>query len=287
MEIMIHNTLLSVLFPLALVLIAHNLANWRLGSACKTAAFDSVWCTPAFIIRRIGLYAAFILGGLALSQNLAEQHDALGSWGAMLDTGPFMEVILGVVSLFAFVFTALRSVDILILSGVKNDDAVIKNNVAVGIVEGGILLSTGFVAFGSLLGEGHILSSWVFFLLGQLVFILFSYMLEYVIHPSHSAKSEIEKGDIPSGIIVAVMLVCVSLFVKNGIAGDFASYAKDIPYFFKVFGIQIAFFMGYIMFIEPLLLKVFRLSPVSIGGAAMRAVLQLGVAVTIVANVSL
>ena len=274
MEIMIHNTLLSVLFPLALVLIAHNLANWRLGSACKTAAFDSVWCTPAFIIRRIGLYAAFILGGLALSQNLAEQHDALGSWGAMLGTGPFMEVILGVVSLFAFVFTALRSVDILILSGVKNDDAVIKNNVAVGIVEGGILLSTGFVAFGSLLGEGHILSSWVFFLLGQLVFILFSYMLEYVIHPSHR-------------IIVAVMLVCVSLFVKNGIAGDFASYAKDIPYFFKVFGIQIAFFMGYIMFIEPLLLKVFRLSPVSIGGAAMRAVLQLGVAVTIVANVSL
>ena len=93
MEIMIHNTLLSVLFPLALVLIAHNLANWRLGSACKTAAFDSVWCTPAFIIRRIGLYAAFILGGLALSQNLAEQHDALGSWGAMLGTGPFMEVI--------------------------------------------------------------------------------------------------------------------------------------------------------------------------------------------------
>lgn len=289
MELMLKSTLIFFVLGAIMVTAAHVVANWRMGRHHPELLTnpDALWSSTAFVTRRMGLYAAFLLGTLAVSQNIGDAMVKAGSFAGGLTGDLLIESALGLLSIFAFVFTALRSVDWVILSSVDNDTQVANNNHAVGLTEGAILLGTGFVAYGSLLGEGHITSSWVFFIIGQVVFVAIGYLMEYVIHPEHNAKSDIEKGCVASGIIVSTMLVVVAMFVKNGIAGDFYGYAQDIPYFLKMFGLQFALFLSYMLIIEPILLRVMKIKSTALNGAMIRAVMQLTIAGSIVYNVSI
>jgi hypothetical protein len=287
LNIMLMNTALFIVVASVMVVIAHKFANARLLRKHPELSMVELWGTPAFILRRAGLYGGIVIGSFAVAKNIGEKAFETGSVLQALQTNIALESGLGLLSLLLFIFTALRSVDWIILSNIDNDAAMKQNNISLGMTEGAILLGTGFVAYGSLLGEGHMLSSWVFFAIGQVAFVLMSYLLEYVIHPSHNAKSEIERGDLPSGVVVSSMLLVVAMFVKNGIAGDFYGYARDTMYFLKMMGLQIAFFSVYLFIIEPLLMKVMKLESFSLSGTVIRATLQLGMAGMIVYNVSI
>ena len=289
MYIMFFNTILFIALGVLMVLAAHGIANRRMGKKHPELLEmpDKVWGSSAFIIRRAGLYVSVLLGTFAVSQNIGDAAFAKDSIIDALTPMLLLESGLGLVSALVFVFTALRSVDKFILSNVDNDNAVVNNNAAVGITECAIFVATGFVSYGALLGEGHITSAWVFFLIGQAVFIVLGYLMEHVIHPSHNAKSDIEKGCIPSALIISSMLLVVAMFVKNGIAGDFYGYSQDIPYFLKMLGIQFGLFVGYLFLIEPILLAGMKLKPTALNGAVVRFAMQLMIAASIVYNVSL
>jgi hypothetical protein len=287
LNIMLMNTSVFIVVASVMVVIAHKFANARLLRKHPNWSMFELWDTPAFLLRRSGLYGGIVIGSFAVAKNIGEKAFEVDSLFQALQTEIALESGLGLLSLLLFIFTALRSVDWIILSNIDNDAAMKQNNVSLGMTEGAILLGTGFVAYGSLLGEGHILSSWVFFVIGQISFVLMSYLLEYVIHPSHNAKSDIEKGDLPSGIVVSSMLLVIAMFVKNGIAGDFYGYARDTIYFLKMMGLQFAFFGVYLFIVEPLLMKVMKLESFSLSGTVIRATLQLGMAGMIVYNVSI
>lgn len=289
MELMFFNTALYLVFSIIMVAGAHFIANWRMGRHHPELISnpEKLWGASAFVIRRMGLYAGILIGTFAVSQNIALAVLDAESISAAWEQTLLIDTVLGLLSVYAFIFTALRSVDWLILSKVDNDAAIVENNYAIGITEGAILLGTGFVAYGSLLGEGHMMSAWVFFLIGQAVFILVSLLMEYVIHPQHNAKSDIEQGSIPSAIILSTMLLVIAMFVKNAIAGDFYSYQSDIIYFLKMFGIQFGLFLVYMYLMETVLLKVMKLNSTDLNGAMIRAVMQLMIAASIVYNVSL
>lgn len=289
MELMLFSTVIFFVLGAIMVSAAHSVANWRMARHHPELSTnpEKLWSSTAFVTRRMGLYGAFLIATFAVAQNIGNAVVNADSIAGGLTSGLMLESALGLLSIFAFIFTALRSVDWLILSKVDNDTQVANNNHAVGLTEGAILLGTGFVAYGSLLGEGHITSSWVFFLIGQVVFVAFSYLMEYVIHPEHNAKTEIEKGCVASGVIVSTMLLVVAMFVKNGVAGDFYGYAQDIPYFLKMFGLQLFLFLTYMSLIEPILLKVMKIKSTALNGAMVRAAMQLTIAGSIVYNVSL
>jgi hypothetical protein len=288
MYIMLLNSSLFIVTALIMVLLSHKIANFRL--KCKHPELlgsNALRSSPAFLVRRLGLYLGTMIGTFAVWENISEATQAASSFSEGLTGVVLVESGLGLLSLLVFMFIALRSADWLILSEIDNDLAVNSNNVAVGVTESAILLGTGFVAYGSLLGEGHIASSWVFFIIGQISFVMVSYLMEYIIHPSHNAKTQIKKGDLPSGLIVASMVIVTSIFVKNGIAGDFYGFSRDIPYFAKMMAVQMSIFFTYLFLLEPLLLKAMKLKPFELNVAIIRTGLQLGVGISIVFNVSL
>lgn len=289
MHIMLFNTVLFITLGLVMVLVANSIADRRLKKKHPEliGEANSIWDSKAFIIRRAGLYLSVLLGTYAVSKNIGDAAFAANSIMGGMTLALMIESLLGLASVLVFTFTALHSVDKFILSNVDNDNAVVNNNCAVGVTESAIFIATGLISYGALLGEGHIVSAWVFFLIGQAIFILFGYLMEYVIHPTHNAKSDIEKGCISSALIVSSMLLCVALFVKNGIAGDFYGYSQDIPYFLTMFGLQFGIFIGYMFFIEPFIVKAMNLPPRSVASFSTKVALQLGIAVSIVANVSL
>lgn len=289
MELMFFNTALYLITSIFMVAGAHFIANWRLGRHHPELLSDpkKLWNATAFVVRRMGLYAGVLIGTFAVTQNIALTVLDANMISAAWERTLLIETALGLLSVYVFMFTALRTVDWLILSKVDNDTAIVENNHAIGITEGAILLGTGFIIYGSLLGEGHMASAWIFFLIGQFVFIIVSYLMEFVIHPKHNVKSDIENGSVPSAIILSTMMLVIAMFVKNAIAGDFYSYEADILYFLKVFGIQFGLFLVYMYLMETILLKVMRLNAVDMSGAMIRSVMQLMIAASIVYNVSL
>ena len=273
------NSLGVIVATLLMVIFSDLIANARFKRSNPDADMDTLWKTPAFIVRRTGLYVGTLLGTLAVFENNAAVKLSVATGEAVVSYPAILaESAMGLISVLMFMFIALRSADWLILANLKNDDAVKENNAAVAITEACILVGTGFVAYGALLGEGHIASSWVFFLIGQSAFVLVSYALEYIIHPSHAAKTDIQKGCIPSALIVGSMIISSALFVKNGIAGDFYGLAVDAWYFLRLMSMQMALFFIYLFCVEPYMLKVMKLTRVSLGGAAVSASAQIFIA---------
>jgi uncharacterized membrane protein YjfL (UPF0719 family) len=284
MEIMLINVVMFVLISAVTSVSVHAIASWRFKrSLMKTGVLLSdEEHQPALALRRAGLYAGALIGAAAIAKNASDWY-----LSGALDLGHIGELLASMALLLGFMFTALKAADWLLLSNVNNDRAIANNNLAVGIAEGGILLATGLVAYGSLLGEGHLLSSVVFFVVGQAVFIVVAYAMEYVIHPSHSAKSDLENGCVRSAALVVSMFLAVGLFVQNGIAGDFYGYARDIPYFLKLLGLQLALFGVYLWLIEFIMLRMAGLSLLSNQGVCFRVMSHLSIAYIIASNVSL
>jgi multisubunit Na+/H+ antiporter MnhC subunit len=275
---------LYVFIGALMVLIGHHVANFRFSRRHSALLKEGyIWDVPAFIARRTGLYLAFFMGSCAITENLIAAYVKTGELSSMVSPSLLTESVLGLLSLVVFIFTALRSVDWIILNRINNDNAVISNNVAVGVTEGVILFATGLISYGSLLGEGHITTSWAFFVIGQVLFILIIAAMEHVIHPSHKAKTELEAGNLPSALIVCSMVISVAMFIKTGIAGDFTGYLADTIYLFEMLGIQLSMFFLYMFVVEPLLLMSMKLDDrQNITHVIVRSSLQILVAVTIV-----
>ena len=128
--------------------------------------------------------------------------------------------------------------DTIILSKIKNDDAVKNGNVAVGFVEFGSYIATGLILYGVFSGEGGGLEVAVgFFALGQVA--LFLMIKVYQAITPFDVYEEINKGNAAAGLAVGGMLTALGVILEATVTGAFTGWAESLADFgiFTVFGI--------------------------------------------------
>ncbi len=119
----------------------------------------------------------------------------------------------------------------IILRRVNNDEAVAKNNVAVGAVEFSTFVGTGIIMNGAFTGEGGgLLAAGVFFALGQIALVIVFYLDAAVSRRNIQEEIEI-KGNIAEGVDVAGILIAISIILRASIIGPFTGWIPGLQGF--------------------------------------------------------
>lgn len=185
-------------------------------------------------LRRAGLYLAI---ALALSGALSGT-----SHGFLTDLGI---LVLDGFIILACLFSCRWLNDKIMLGHINNDQECIKpftdchgrkitGNTAVGVVEAGIFIATGFILKGSLSGGGGtfiqgIESTFFFFIAGQLCLLFFGYLYE-IITP-FNVRDEIRDNNLAAGIGLGGMLIALGVVLMASISGPFTGWENDIVSF--------------------------------------------------------
>ncbi|MFT6189966.1 MAG: uncharacterized membrane protein YjfL (UPF0719 family) [Oleispira sp.] len=120
-----------------------------------------------------------------------------------------------------FMLSSLVFTDRLVIPGVNNTQAIKGNNIAVGIVEFGMLVGTGIIANSSIVGEGGgMVSSLCYFLAGQITLVALVLFYEKIISRNFNIIESIGDGNIASGIYIGGKLIAYALILKSAIAGN-------------------------------------------------------------------
>lgn len=173
----------------------------------------------ALALRRSGLYFAIGLGMFG-----AIAGPSRGFW---LDTG--LLLIDGAL-VVAFIFIAQAINDKQVLRHMDNTQAIKDKNLAVGYTEFGAYIATGLIAMASFQGEGGgIISSLVFFVFGQVLLVIATKVYEKF--TSWNVISEVANGNAGAGMMLGGIMIAISIAIFGAIAGDFNSWATDIPNF--------------------------------------------------------
>jgi len=128
--------------------------------------------------------------------------------------------------ILVFLFIAMWISDKVLLSGVDNTKELKNKNVAVGIIEATLYISTSLIAYASFKGEeGPFIASIVFFAMGQLMLILIAKGYGQV-HKGLFQK--IEEGNVSAGLIVGGVMIAYAIILMTAISGEFVSWEADI-----------------------------------------------------------
>jgi uncharacterized membrane protein YjfL (UPF0719 family) len=153
--------------------------------------------------------------------------------------------------------------DKIMLGHINNDQECMKGNAAVGTVEACMYIATGFVLNGSLSGLSNtliegVLSTIVFFVLGQFALLVFGYLYE-VITP-FNVRDEIQKGNIAAGLGLGGILVALGIILRSSIEGPFTSWGIDIINFTMYAFYGIIMLLIFRIVIDKMLLPTTKLS---------------------------
>lgn len=182
-------------------------------------------------LRRAGLYLGI---AIALSATIGGE-----SSGFLSDV-----IILAADGLLILVclFSCRYINDKVMLGHINNDQECMKGNSAVGTVEACMYIATGFVINGSLSGLSNsfiegILSTIIFFILGQFVLLLFGYLYE-VITP-FNVRDEIKENNLAAGLGLGGILIAMGIILRGSIEGPFTGWVTDIANFgmYALYGI--------------------------------------------------
>lgn len=172
----------------------------------------------ALSLRQGGLYLGMALGlaGVLGAPSRGFSRDLLG-------------LLLYVPLTVGLLFAAWWINERWILRTVDNTVAVLKGNVAVGLVEVGSFLASGMLLKSAFSGQGSLMSGVVFFLLGQAALIGFFRLME-ILSP-YNDQHEIEAGNAALGLHFAGMLMALGIILAACVAGDFTHWGRDIGAF--------------------------------------------------------
>ncbi len=121
----------------------------------------------------------------------------------------------------AFIVSSLVVTDKLVLPKINNMQALKDNNMAVGMVEFGMLVATGIIAYSSILGEGGgILSSIIYFFAGQLTLVGLILAYEFLAHRKANLLEMVKHNNLACGMYLAGKLVAYALILKSAIVGN-------------------------------------------------------------------
>ncbi|MBU2631280.1 MAG: DUF350 domain-containing protein, partial [Proteobacteria bacterium] len=141
----------------------------------------------------------------------------------------------------------------IMLGNINNDEECIKvfvqpdgrkvtGNTAVGMVEAGMYLATGFILKGAISGTGGtflqgIASAILFFILGQLALLIFGFLYELI--TPFNVRNQIKDNNLAAGIGLGGILIALGIILMASISGPFTGWANDIAGFgiYTVYGI--------------------------------------------------
>lgn len=102
-------------------------------------------------------------------------------------------------------------------------------NVGAGAVEAGAMVATALIIAGAINGTGSFLSALVFFILGQILLILFSRF--HAMLTPYDDHDEIEKDNVAAGAYLGFSLVALGVIVLKSTAGDFVGWSYNLSWF--------------------------------------------------------
>jgi len=173
-------------------------------------------------IRRAGLYLGIAIGMTGPLLTDSAGRGFISDIGSMIVDG-----VVVVLLLFAARFLG----DKYILNTIKNDDEAKDGNVAVGIVEFGIYVATGFILNGSFSGEGGgLIGSMLFFILGQVALVTLFKMYKKSVN--FGLMNEIEEGNSSAGVAAAGILISFGIILRSSLLGAFTGWIDDVSAFF-------------------------------------------------------
>jgi len=186
-------------------------------------------------LRRTGLFLAC---AIALSGSLA--GEAAGFAEGLI--GFAVDSVLILICLFA----CRKINDAIMLAHIDNDDQAKQQNTAVGMVELGMYMATGFILNGSFSGAdadpvSGIVSALAFFVLGQAA--LLGIGLLYEVSTGYNVREEIEGGNPAAGTSLAGILVAYGIVLRASIAGPSAGWSQDLISFglYGLYGLVVLF----------------------------------------------
>ena len=220
--------------------LAKHIDDWRTRDFNDDDHIDNG--NAAVGLRRAGLYL-----GISIALAGAMSGSARGFFQ------DWIQLIIDGLVITGFMFSCRYINDFMMLGHVDNDrecireftndqGVVVTGNTAVGIVEAGMYLATGFILNGAVSGSGGtffqgIASAILFFVLGQLALLIFGLIYEMV--TPFNVRQEIKKNNLAAGIGLGGILVALGLVLRSSIAGPFTGWQNDLTAFaiYALFGI--------------------------------------------------
>ncbi|MEO0469837.1 MAG: DUF350 domain-containing protein [Bacteroidota bacterium] len=118
-------------------------------------------------------------------------------------------------------------------------------NPGTGVVEGATYVASGMVIAGAVHGQGGgPLTAIVFYLLGQIALILFSFI--YAKTTSYDVHDEIEKDNLAAGLGFAGGMISIGIIVMRAVSGDFVSWSQDL----MIFGLDLLIVFIYLFVVR-------------------------------------
>jgi uncharacterized membrane protein YjfL (UPF0719 family) len=106
-------------------------------------------------------------------------------------------------------------------------------NCGMAAVRFGVYIATGLIAGASLHGEGgSALTAIVFFILGQIVLIIFSKIYDWTT-PFH-LQDEVKNGNLAAGVAFGGNVAALGVIVARSVYGDFISWTANLIIFAEV-----------------------------------------------------
>lgn len=122
-------------------------------------------------------------------------------------------------------------VDKLVLTQFSTVKEIIEDrNVGTGAVEFGCYIATALVIAGAIQGQGGgPLSAVVFFILGQLVLVVFARL--YQGFTRYDIHAQIEQDNVAAGVALGLSMIAIGVIVLKGASGDFLSWGENLTWF--------------------------------------------------------
>ena len=102
-------------------------------------------------------------------------------------------------------------------------------NVGTGAVEAGCLVANGLVIAGAIHGDGDFATAVVFYLLGQVVLILFGLFYQWI--TSYDIHHEIEEDNVAAGVSLGFGMAAIGIILLKATFGDFISWEHNLAMF--------------------------------------------------------
>ncbi len=187
----------------------------------------------AFSIRKFGLFIgigiAFIAPLTSMDKvNLLDDLIYLGASSVMIIVAIFLSMIIN---------------DKLLLRHVNNNKMLSENNLSVAFVEIGTFIATGIILFASMSGEGVWWTSVLFFILGQISFILLVFL--YNVITKFNIHDLVKEGNISVAIVLSGIMISAAIILKTAIMGDDTTLVNDL----KLFGIDLVIVVVFVIIV--------------------------------------
>ncbi|GAB4332549.1 MAG: DUF350 domain-containing protein [Calditrichia bacterium] len=165
--------------------------------------------------------------------------------GGVLD-GPSIGIVDDLIDIFFFGLTAIVLLNfsawlmdkIVLRKFVVEKEIIEDRNAGMGVVAGANYIAVGLVIAGAISGEGgDLVTTAVFWIIGQAVLILASFVYEWITR--FNVQEQLEKDNVAVGVAYAGVLLAIGMVVKKGLYGDFYSWYENLLQFaeYALFGL--------------------------------------------------